>query len=269
MARPTDSTNPTVDWPWLRNEVRVAAAAFADQLRAVPDDTVKVPNLEWSVRELAAHLAALPDFYRKLNDAPEPFERPDDWAEFADEVRRDQSSDDAATLADRIEAQCDALLAEFGDDGDATWNLYLPTTVAKAGAGYLSELLIHGRDLSALTGATVTIERQHALAIVPAMMTLSPYFIDREAARKCPGIYHLGFRGGLHYTYRMDDGILTVDEGRPDQADCRMLADPVAFVLVAMGRMSEVRAGLTGKLIAYGRKPWKFAALGNVQVEGI
>ncbi|MGI9597798.1 MAG: maleylpyruvate isomerase N-terminal domain-containing protein [Acidimicrobiales bacterium] len=269
MKRPTDTKPQSIDWDWLRGEIRAASAGFADQLRLVPDGSVKVPNLDWDVRGLAAHLVTLPDFYQELNDRDEPFVAPDDWAAFSRQARAHLDDVDTATLADRLEPEVESLLAALGDDGDRPWKLYLETTAAKVGAGLLSELLLHGRDLAPLTGAEVEITERQCHAIIAAMMTLAPFFVDREAGRRCPGVYHLKFRGGNDYTYRMDDGLLTVEEGRPDRPDCHMVADPVAFVLVAMGRMSQARAGLTGKMMAYGRKPWKLVPLGKVMAEGV
>jgi hypothetical protein len=46
----------------------------------------------------------------------------------------------------------------------------------------------------------------------------------------------------------------TADGGGP--ADCRVSADPVALLLVAYGRTSQWKPVLTGKLVAWGRKPW-------------
>ena len=66
----------TVDWNWLSGEVRTAAAEFADQLRSISDPGTSVPNLDWTVAELAAHIIALPGVYRSqdclLYTSPSP-----------------------------------------------------------------------------------------------------------------------------------------------------------------------------------------------------
>ena len=38
--------------------------------------------------------------------------------------------------------------------------------------------------------------------------------------------------------------------------DCHVSADPVALLLVSYGRRSQWVPVLTGKLLAWGRKPW-------------
>ncbi len=263
------------DWEWLTGEIRSAAEAFADQLRLLSSDgaasgaNALVPNLDWDVRELAAHLVSLPDFYQSLNKNTEPMERPDDFVEFSRSTRAHLEQHTLDQLIEMLDSETESLLAALGDDGDAPWMLYIPTTVFKVGAGYLGELLMHGQDLAALTGATVTVQPDHANAWISASMTLAPYFVDREAARRCGGVYHLKFRGGNEYTMRVDDGLLTTEVGRPERADGHMSADPVTYMLVSMGRFGELKAGLTGKIMVYGRKPWKFARLGGIVVEGV
>lgn len=271
------AVDPPVDWGWLRAEIRQASDDFESQLRTLADDhgsvdSIRVPNLEWTVRDLAAHLVSLPAFYQDLNRAIEPFEMPASWPDYSRSVRAHLDDQDTATLADRLGPETDRLLDALGDDGAKPWRLYLGTTVANVGAGYLGELLMHGQDLAALTGDAVEITTEQGHAIVAAMMTLAPAFVDRDAALKCPGVYHLRFRGAetvRDFTYWVAAGRLTVTEGRPDRADARLVADPAAFALVAMGRMSQARAGLTGRIMAFGRKPWRLVALGRVRVDGI
>ena len=41
-----------------------------------------------------------------------------------------------------------------------------------------------------------------------------------------------------------------------ESVDCHVSADPVALLLVAYGRRSQWVPILTGRLVAWGRKPW-------------
>ena len=43
----------------------------------------------------------------------------------------------------------------------------------------------------------------------------------------------------------------------------------LAFVAASLGRINPVVAGLTGRIVAYGRKPWRLARLGNAVVDGV
>jgi hypothetical protein len=51
------------------------------------------------------------------------------------------------------------------------------------------------------------------------------------------------------------DGALTVTR-EDGPVDCHVSADPVALLLVAYGRRSQWGPIVTGKLVAWGRKPW-------------
>lgn len=39
--------------------------------------------------------------------------------------------------------------------------------------------------------------------------------------------------------------------------------------MASLGRISQVRAGLSGKMITYGRKPWRFLGLGKIASDGV
>lgn len=59
------------------------------------------------------------------------------------------------------------------------------------------------------------------------------------------------------------EGVLTIhlEVVRPD---CYILAEPVANLLVGYKRMHPLRAGMTGRVIAWGRRPWAAWRLGQV-----
>ncbi|MGH1491907.1 MAG: maleylpyruvate isomerase N-terminal domain-containing protein [Acidimicrobiales bacterium] len=269
MQLPTRNTSDESDWAWLQGEIRSASRSFVDQLRLIDAGSQAVPNLDWDVRELAAHVVCLPAFYKSLNESAEPMEMPAHFPDFSRSVRAHLDQHDLEALAGMLLVETESLLENLGDEGTAPWMLYLNTTVEKVGAGYLGELLLHGQDLAPLSGATVAIEARHAHRWIAASMTLAPFFVDREVARKYPGVYHLRFRGGEEYTMRIVDGVLSINPGRPPKPDGHMVADPVAYMLVSMGRMSQVRAGLTGKIVVYGRRPWKFFGLDKIRVDGV
>lgn len=256
-------------WDWLRSEVRRAAAAFADQLRSVSDTSRRVPNLDWSVAELGGHLAAAPSLYREQHRLGAGFEPPADWAAFSVAARSHIQTTDGNELADLIINEAETLLVS--DDPDEPRMLYgRATTVANTAAGMLTELILHGQDLGRLTGHKPQLGQRQALAGLEQMMTLLPVFADASRAAKLAGVYGLRFRSGPDFTYRIDDaGTIAVERGWPAKADARLNADPAAFVLASLGRINPVMAGLTGKIVAYGRKPWRMALLGNVAVDGV
>ena len=267
-----------VDWAWLTGEVRAAAAAFVAQLRTIQATSragaTPVPNLEWDVAELTAHLISLPAVYRAQNALAEPFVPPESWPDFSRASRAHITSTDLGELADMLLDEVDTFLRELdglGQSGMAPRTLYgQPTTAANLAAGMLSELILHGMDIAAITGSEVMLTKQQALAIIPAMMALVPAFIDPERGRRCEGVYHMKFRGGDEYHFRVtEDGALSVHSGKPDKADCHLIADPATYILLGFERTGQVKAVLTGKIIAYGRKPWLFDRMAKARVDGV
>lgn len=257
------------DWGWLRGEVRAAASAFADQLRSVGDTSVQVPNLDWSVADLGRHVASLPQLYRDQNRIGPGFEPPDDWAAFSAAARAHITTSDGGELADLIVGEAETLLT--ADDPTESRQLYgCETTVGNTAAGMLTECILHGQDLGRLSGHRPKLGQRQALAGLEQQMALTPVFVDADKAAKLAGTYGLRFRGGPDFTYQIDEtGRLTVERGWPDRADARLNADPAAFIASSLGRISPVVAALTGRIVAYGRKPWRLAQLGNAVVEGV
>lgn len=259
------------EYDWLRSEVRTGAQRFAGQLGTIGDASRSVPNLDWTVGELAAHIVSMPPLYRSQHEIGLDFTPPDDWAAFSVDARAGIDTSDLDALGGQVEAAATELLSDLGDDPHRERLVYgQRTTSANVAAGFVAELLLHGQDLAALTGAAgPQVTHRHAHAAIAQSMRLAPAFVDRDRARKVDGRYHLGFRNGADYTWAVEDGIVTTSEGRPDEADARMRADALAFFMVSMGRANEIRAALTGKIFVFGRKPWRILALGNIRVEGV
>lgn len=257
------------EWDRLRDDVRAAAVAFADGLRGVTDPGQRVPNLDWSVAELAAHLACLPAVYRAQHQIGEDFEPPEDWARFSNASRAHITTTDVDELATLLLDEVETLL--IPDDPNEPRLLYgCRTTVFNTAAGVLTELVLHGQDLGRLTGQRPELTRAQALAGLEQQMVLTPVFVDAAKAAKLAGTYGFRFRGGLDMTYRIDEaGAVTVERGRPPRADARINADPVTFLATSLGRVHPVMAALRGGVVAYGRKPWRMARLGNVVVDGV
>jgi putative sterol carrier protein len=75
--------------------------------------------------------------------------------------------------------------------------------------------------------------------------------------------FELRIRGANTYRMAVDRGTAVVT-GAGEKSDCVITADPVTFMLVGFGRISQWRPILRGRLRASGRKPWmamRFATL--------
>lgn len=267
------STESTVA-PWLMGAARTRVAEFSSQLRSLPQGasgSTPVPGLEWTVADLAQHVACLPNYWIKQVGGNGPFTMPDDFAAFSDQARAHITETDPGALADLIHAEFEALFDDLAGPVRERWLYGKSVSAAHICGLTVSELVMHGGDLAAVTkGKAPTFTRDEANAAVDGLLVTTPVFIDPDkAARQPDGVYHVSFRGGQDYTWTKQGPTLSIKVGRPAKPDARMSADPAMFLLSSLGRVSQVRAGLSGKLVSYGRKPWRFLGLGTMAADGV
>ena len=63
-------------------------------------------------------------------------------------------------------------------------------------------------------------------------------------------------RNAPRATLSFADGVLTVrPEPATEPVDCHICADPAVHLLLSYGRIGPVRPALTGRIVAWGRRP--------------
>jgi len=256
--------------PWLHEAVQRRAQEFASQMRSIADGSTPVPGLEWSVAELGQHVACLPSFWQSQHDEGQGFERPADFAAYTAAAAAEITETDLNLLADRCEHEF-VIFGERQKSNAQQW-LYGVEMPARNMCGMaLNELILHGRDLAAVSGAALpTYDPREANAAVDGICTTMPFFVDETRAQAQPdGVYHVHFRGGRDYTWTKQGERLLVTDGRPKRADARLSTDPAMFLLSSLGRVSQLRAGLSGKMVAYGKRPWRFVGLGTIAIDDV
>jgi uncharacterized protein (TIGR03083 family) len=255
-----------IDWDLVRTSIDHAATGIATRLRQIPDGSAKVPGLEWTASELGAHLVTeARRFERFANGAGDALP--------ADGVADYNATELAAVGESDLNKQADmfemdhAVFAEHARQKNAddpfTW-FDLPITWADAGCIYLGELAVHSLDLARVVRRTYKIDRNAAILIGYGLLSILPSFVDKQAAKGFTGTFQLKLRGGVPINLAFDDGELTASLANGQQVDCKISADPEAFLLVGYGRISQWGPILRGKIIASGRKPWlglKFSRL--------
>ena len=124
----------------------------------------------------------------------------------------------------------------------------------------LGELLVHGLDLGRATGTAWEIEPVDARLVLGNIGDLLPLLVDPVTAGQLTATIEVRLRGSgpaeppivLVFT----DGRLSVGPGPAPRADVRISAEPVAFLLISYGRLGQWRPILTGRVLAWGRRPW-------------
>ena len=222
----------------------------------------------WRVGDVAAHLSHV---FRV--DADAVAERPVPRVEvttagvaaLTDSMLAEDDQRDPVILADRIEAlgtdfddiveRCDAdTVVWLGDTRLA------PSAVA---CHLLEECLVHGHDIATGTGRSWPIDRRHALLVIeggvlPLITALPPTaWVRQDRAASLRARVELRLRGGGRTVLALENGGITVRPGQGQTVDVRVSADPAALMLLFMGREGVLKPMLTGKGVAWGRRPWK------------
>jgi uncharacterized protein (TIGR03083 family) len=247
----------------LREEVRRVTTL----LRSI-DDPLPPAVGQWNLGEVAMHLsqvwAGLPNLAGGAGDSP----LRSLW-DLGDRTIRSVQSDperDLRVLADRIETRAQEYFSAcVGADPQAPrpW-LVQGFTVDQSMSTYhlLNETVVHGYDIARAAGRRWRIDPAHAAMVVgrfiiPVFQALDARaMVDADGAAGLQATYDLRIRGGDRFHFVFNDGALSIEDPSPRAVDCHISADPVAFLMVAWARQSQWTAIATGKLLAWGRKPW-------------
>ena len=94
--------------------------------------------------------------------------------------------------------------------------------------------------------------------VVRGLAPIFPHYLDEEAARGFRGRFEIRLRGQpeTRVVLAIADGVLEAREPGAERVDCVISADPASFLLVNYGRKRPLGPALTGKIVAWGRKPW-------------
>jgi uncharacterized protein (TIGR03083 family) len=257
-----------VDQARARAALSAATEQAAGLLRAIPDPDRRLPNSEWTVGEAAAHMVlAGRVFAGCARGEASPVASLDAFAD-VNQARlaafpQRRAGALAASLVEAGQALLDATAGRSGAEptpwhGGQRIELWTVTAIA------VGHLLTHGYDIARAIGRPWPIDPGQALLVDAGTLRVMPLFVVAEATRGLRASYEVRLRGGLGFTCRVDDGALTVEPWSAGPVDCRISADPAAFLLVSWRRTSQWGPIVRGQMVAWGRKPWlalRFASL--------
>lgn len=251
----------TVDKDEALAGTRVAMRRLCVVLRSVTAPNAPAVGT-WTVRDVAAHLASgislsaatargEGSLIARLADIPD-FNASGVVA-FPDR--------DCRVLADRIEAALDAFVAAVAHrpgDLEVAWHAGVRLPLSSLCAVLLGEALIHGYDVARACNAPWPIDAAHARVVFKGLLPVLPFFVDSAAAAGVHATFDIRLRGGedARVRFAFARGALQISAPHHGPVDCHISADPTAFVLVLYRRLGPLPPALTGKIVAWGRKPW-------------
>ena len=228
------------------------------------DPAQAVPGSTWTVGEAVNHIATgIGAYARYLSGDTTPIIDLSDVAGGsigASNARRlaDDGERDIATLLAVLHAGLTdlrhAVMAMDLDD-EVSWH-GRPVPLRTMLATGIAEVHVHGRDLAGALDQPWPLPRRDAVAMIDGLAPLLPILVDPVSTRELRALVRLRFRDGPELGLTFDRGTLAVGPCGDRRPDVTISADPEAFLLVAYGRASQWPAIATGKLVAWGRRPW-------------
>ncbi|MDQ1429355.1 MAG: hypothetical protein QOK39_2831 [Acidimicrobiaceae bacterium] len=256
-----------------RTALSTAVVRSAELIASLPDADARLAKSEWTVGEAASHLAiALRGFTDAATGDAEQW-RPMIPVEtrYADRVgglnRATIAAEPRRSPAEAAEAIKSAAAGYLAATGGRDPAERIPTpwygdgvshSVVTATCLLLGEQVLHGLDIAKGVGRPWSISSDDARLVLQGIQAMMPIAVDPAATRGLTATYKVHVGGGGSFIVRISDGTATADIGPSDgsRVDCHIAGTPVALVLVGYGRISQWRAIGTGRLVAWGRKPW-------------
>lgn len=214
--------------------------------------TVRPKNMRWTNAEIAAHMyASVVEIEKSARGEASVFAGVGASAALDEQLVAQVTERDPVVLAEMIGDATTSFLATVRarSGNDAT---DVPRATVSTGVGLIAlDQHLHGGQLAETSGS---MWQGNVADMHSPLRAVLPYAFDPQAADGFRGSFTLRLRGVDPVSYAIVDGHLQID---PDgRTDCTITADPQTFLRVGIGVVSQLRAALTGKLRAGGRKPW-------------
>ncbi|WP_225801747.1 maleylpyruvate isomerase family mycothiol-dependent enzyme [Streptomyces sp. NK15101] len=236
--------------------LRVPAPAGTGGVAGLP-----VPRSGWTVGEAAAHLAqanALMADVAAGHERPYGDGTPGSLAEANERALAGFGERSPGPLAEMITAQAAAFLAgvEERDPAEPLSTPLGPMRPAVLGSYLLTHMLGHGYDLALALNRPHMLDARRVGLTLPFMIEAMPRVADPAAVAGLTASFAVRLRGGPAFGVTVADGAVRTGHEPPARPDCTILTEPVAFLLLGLGRVDPWPVIARGKALGWGRKPW-------------
>lgn len=243
-------------------------------IRSAPSTAMPIPGSAWSVTDTAAHLIVAFEANRdavegRLEHWDALYGEGDvhTWSRLAEgnarSLREVPDRDNPRVLARRLREAVQAFLAATAERSpDYTYRTpwygaEQPRALGSMTCLLLGELVLHGYDIARGLGRPWPIDPEDARHIIAGVFTsMIPLAVNTETTRGRRVRYQVDVSGGPHFVVRFEDGTATVEAAGSGPVDCHVAGDPVTMLLFGYGRVGQWGKVASGKLRAWGRKPW-------------
>jgi Mycothiol maleylpyruvate isomerase N-terminal domain len=255
MAALTDSSPLAV-------ELRAAFARFSALAQSAGGGAQPLPGSStWTVRDAVVHMTTVAPRYSKF---------PDGTQELADTPAVLPALNDAE-MRKLAQQPIDELLTETGGAVETVISQvegfgsepprYRFHGGELVGAGdalglLLGEFLVHGFDMAKALNQDWPISRQQVSLIWSGAEPILPGWVRPERVAGHHAAYQMHLGDGRQHVLCFTRGQLTTSLPAGRRIDCHVGGSPEAILLVLYRRLSPWRAALTGRVLAWGLRPW-------------
>ncbi|MDQ3986770.1 MAG: SCP2 sterol-binding domain-containing protein [Actinomycetota bacterium] len=258
---------PVTDRAQVLPELTDSAGRFTDLLRSVRDPS-RTAIGEWNTGDVAAHTSHLAElfvdmFRGKPSPVPHHLQMSEHWAKMLAE----DSERDAGVLASRIAdraRELEELATDQAWETALTWHGGIKIPAYSLPGILINEFELHGLDVAQAERRDWEVSRHKATIAIKSLLPVLDRFVNPDVAESLTANLQVHLRGDGRFYFLLADGSLTVEERPPGKIDCRISADPTAYLLVGYGRENRWGQILRGRIVSSGRKPWlafRFARL--------
>ena len=251
----------TFDRTAVLDAIYQVAQRFLAMMEGVPDTAVRVAATpEWTVAEAFAHVATVTPRYSQGARHEGEWVAVDALSDLnARQLAAVPTTDTGAVAASlRVSlAELADQISGYGDDQPVFAFHGGGRVGADVALGILlGELVVHGHDIAQSVSHPWPIAPAHVELIMQGLGPVLPGWLDADRSRGHTGRYEVRLRGQGTHRFAFDNGRLAMNPPGRFQADAVISADPATFLLVTYKRVSQWPAIATGKLVAWGRRPW-------------
>ena len=255
-------TAAAIDLAAVATALREVCARFIELEKSAPNPGTRVPSTPaWTVRDVLAHLVTVvPRYAVGPEGGGRWVDTPVDLPDLNAEQLAGTGGQTIAQLCERLTEEVESLIKQvhrYGSEAP-TYRFHGGGAVgADVALGILlGELVIHGWDVANALGKPWKIDAAHVGLIVTGLIPIIPGWLNPTAVRGLQARCEIRIRGVAAYSWAFRDGSIQIENGSRPPFDVHISADPEAFLLVFYRRRSFWPYVLTGRLLAWGRRPW-------------
>jgi len=250
-----------VDRAEARGALLEVTDVLGDMLRPLRNTAIPVPGSEWTVGEMANHVAQADQLFVELLGGATRTHGDMTVeglaAANAEWLARDPERD-GEKLAEIIVASTRTFL-ELVDTRPAGQRVMSPagrvdmdTFLSYA----LAHTAVHACSIARALHKPRPVKKKHVNLMMPFFVLGMENFTSKDKTKDLTASFLVRLRGGPKVAVTFDKGSISVAAKPPRRVDCHISADPVQLFLVAMGLKKQWGPIATGKLTTWGTKPW-------------